>query len=381
MIELSTYKSGNYTGNSLGYDCFQPSTINGQWLWTEPKINQLLQEASIKLGELNSLSRIVPNVDIFIEMHVAKEAVKSSRIEGTQTHLSEAFMSEEEIIPSRLEDWQEVRNYVKAMNTGLESLSELPLSSRLFKKLHFHLLQSVRGKERQPGEYRSSQNWIGGASLTDAVFIPPQHSDIPRLMGDLENFIHNQDINVPELVRIAIAHYQFETIHPFLDGNGRLGRLMITLYLVSKNILDKPLLYLSSYLEKNKSLYYDNLMRVRTHGDMRQWIIYFLVGMRDTASKAVDTLGTLMDYKESTELMVRETMGRRASSALILLNYLFKNPVLSSVEKAAQICNCSYPSANNIVAKLQELGLLIEVTGQTRSRVFSFEPYIDILKD
>lgn len=381
MIDLSTYTSGNFRGSGLGYKQFHPNVINEQWVWNDPQINKLLQEAAVKLGELNAYARLVPNVDLFIQLHVTKEAVTSSRIEGTQTGIDEALLPEDEIMPGRLQDWIEVQNYGKALNHALETLPTLPISSRLLRDTHKHLLDSVRGQEKQPGTFRSSQNWIGGTSISDAVFIPPPHQEVNSLMGDLEQFLHNTEIEVPELIRIAIAHYQFETIHPFLDGNGRIGRLLITLYLVGEQILDKPLLYLSSYFEKNKGLYYDNLMRVRTHSDMRQWLRYFLVGVRDTATQAVETLGKLIIYKQESELKIAETFGRRSASGHSLFQHLLRNPVITKIEQVQEICSLSYKASNNLVKKFEEEDLLKETTNQSRGRIFILQDYINIIRE
>lgn len=376
MIELEKYEAGHFERQS-GYEYFVPNKINDEWIWKTPIINRLIEKAAIKLGELNSFARLVPNIDLFIQLHVTKEAVISSRIEGTQTKMNEALLPIEEIRPERRNDWQEVNNYIRAINEAIVELEKLPISSRLLKNTHRTLLQSVRGEHKLPGTYRTSQNWIGGNSLADAVFIPPTHQLVNELMGDLEIFLNNDEINVPALVRIAIAHYQFETIHPFLDGNGRIGRLMITLYLVSEGILDKPLLYLSLYFEKNKNLYYDNLSRVRTHNDMLQWIKYFLVGIEQTATLAVDTLSNILKLKESLENEMRSTLGRRSSSALNLLTALFKEPIIT-IDQAAKICKLSYKAANDLVTKMQESKYLKEVTGQSRNRIFIFEPYLNI---
>src|SRR5690606_14174745 len=218
---------GHYEKNA-GYNYFAPELINKQWKWSDAGLNTLLEKASIRLGELNSFARLVPNIDLFIQLHVTKEAVVSSRIEGTRTNINEALLPEQEISPERKSDWSEVKNYTRALNTAIERMSELPLSSKLLRETHKILLEGVRGEHKLPGEFRSSQNWIGGNSLADALFIPPMHAYVNDMMGDLENFLYNKDIQVPALIRIGIAHYQFETIHPFLDGNGRIGRLLIT---------------------------------------------------------------------------------------------------------------------------------------------------------
>lgn len=316
------------TGNRYRY--FLPEKINHTFVWTDDAINTLLEKASLKLGELNSFSRFVPDTDMFILMHVFKEAVISSRIEGTRTSIDEALIEEKELNPEQRNDRQEVHNYVSAMNSAIEELKTLPLSNRLIRNTHKILLSSVRGQMKTPGEFRLSQNWIGGAGLNDAVFIPPSHLELPELMGDLELFLHNETIKIPHLVRIAIAHYQFETIHPFLDGNGRIGRLLITLYLVSAGILDKPLLYLSEFFEKNRSLYYDNLTHVRTKNDLGQWIKYFLAGVTETSEKAVSTLKSIVDLKSGIEDNQIPGFGKRSKHALLLFNKLFSKPVLNA---------------------------------------------------
>jgi len=378
MLEISKFQSGHFE-SGIDYKYFVPNEVNAQWTWKDPSINTLLEKASVKLGELNSYARFVPNIDLFIQLHVTKEAVVSSKIEGTQTNMDEALLPEEEVSPQRKTDWREVNNYIHALNEAISDLKDLPISSRLLKKAHRMLLADARGEHKLPGEYRSSQNWIGGASLKDAVFIPPNHQLIGPLMGDLENFLHDQSIQVPNLVRIGIAHYQFETIHPFLDGNGRIGRLLITLYLVSKGILDQPLLYLSSYFEKNRQLYYDNLTNVRTKHDMTQWLKYFLVGIEDTATKSIDTLTEVIKLKETVEQEIRTSYGRRTQSALTLLQSLLINPV-TNVERARKICDLSYKATNDLIAQMQKSGYLKELTGQSRNRVFSFEPYLNAFR-
>lgn len=378
-IQLEQYQSGHYQ-KGYEYRYFLPSSINDEWVWQIPQINLLLEKAAVKLGELNSFARLVPNIDMFIQLHVTKEAVVSSRIEGTQTNMREAVLPESEISPEHRNDWREVKNYTQALNQAIGNLQTLPLSSRFLKQTHAILLQNVRGEHKLPGEFRSSQNWIGGQSLADAVFIPPHYQYVNDLMSDLEHFLHNKDIHVPALIRIAIAHYQFETIHPFLDGNGRIGRLLITLFLVSEGILDKPLLYLSSYFEKNKGLYYDNLMWVREKNDMLQWLKYFLVGIEQTATLAVNTLSSIITLKAKLEQDLQVNFGRRAVSAQRLLNALFIQPA-TSVESVQKICDTSYKTANELVAQMCKHGVLQEITGQTRNRVFIFAEYLATFSD
>ena len=371
---IEKFQPGHFE-KGVGFRYFVPSEINRQWTWNDAGLNTLLEKASIRLGELNSFARLVPNIDLFIQLHVTKEAVVSSRIEGTQTNMDEALLPVEEIKPERRNDWQEVHNYTTALNEAIEQLKSLPLSSRLLRQAHKTLLQGVRGEHKLPGEFRSSQNWIGGASLMDAVFIPPAHHYVHPLMSDLENFLHNEGIQVPALIRIGIAHYQFETIHPFLDGNGRIGRLLITLYLVSENILNQPLLYLSAFFEKNKSLYYDNLTRVREKGDMIHWLKYFLVGIEATATKAVQTLSAVMQLKVEIENAIHQQLGKRSHTGLRLLTYLFKTPVVTA-KKVEEVCQISKKAAHELVNAFENAGWLRRVGQGVRYRTYIFEPYL-----
>ena len=375
MIQLEKYVSGKINKAPTGYSYFMPSMINQQWKWEEQSINTLLETAAIKIGELNSYSKLVPNIDLFIQLHVTKEAVVSSRIEGTKTQIEEALMDENEISPEGKDDWKEVNNYIKALNQAIIELETLPISSRLIKKTHQILLDHARGENKQPGQYRRSQNWIGGNTLADAVFIPPHQKNIDELMGDLEKFLNNEDIILPALIKIGIAHYQFETIHPFLDGNGRIGRLLITLFLVDQKILNKPLLYLSAYFEKNKSLYYDNLSFVRTKSDMTQWLKYFLVGVAETAEDATKTLSEILELKTKLEISITTTFGKRSNNALLLLNFLFKKPIVH-VNQVKEVTNSSYKSANDLVSDFVNVGILKEMTGQNRNRIFGFDQYL-----
>lgn len=377
MINLEKYIAGQKIKHQTGYTFFLPNKINDSWIWEDQSINKLLEKAAIKLGELNSFSKLVPNIDLFIQLHVTKEAVVSSRIEGTKTQMDEAFLDEDEISPERKNDWVEVNNYITALNTAIKELESLPISSRLIKKIHQILLDNVRGEHKQPGEFRTSQNWIGGNSLVDAVFIPPNQTYVNELMGDLENFLHNEDVNVPDLVKIGIVHYQFETIHPFLDGNGRIGRLLITLFLVDQKILNKPLLYLSAFFEKNKSLYYDNLTFVRTKNDMKQWLKYFLIGIAETAELSTQTLSNVLELKGRLEFKINTDFGKRANNASILLQHLFKKPVIH-VNQVKDITGSTYKTANDLVSEFVKSGILKEMTGQSRNRVFVFDDYIKL---
>jgi len=376
MIDLEKFKSGKFQKSQTGYEYFVPCKIDDTWIWNDPKLNLLIEKAAIKLGELNSFSKLVPNIDLFIQLHVTKEAVISSRIEGTKTQMDEALMDEDEISPERKNDWKEVNNYIKSLNIAIDQLEKLPISSRLLRSTHKILMDSVRGEHKLPGEFRSSQNWIGGSNLMDAKFIPPHQNYVHELMSDLENFIHNNEIDVPDLVKIAIVHYQFETIHPFLDGNGRVGRLLITLFLVEKNILTKPLLYLSAYFEKNKGLYYDNLTFVRTKSDMKQWIKYFLVGILETAEKSSQTLSAIIEFKERNETKINLEFGRKSRNAMLLFQYLLRKPLVS-VNKTKEITGLTYNSANALISDFIDAKFLKEITGYNRNRVFVFDEYLN----
>jgi Fic family protein len=374
LMDLKEFKAGSYR-KGYEYHYFSPEKINHTFFWTDEVINGLLEKASLKLGELNSFSRFVPDTDMFIIMHIFKEAVVSSRIEGTQTNIEEALIEEKEVEPEKRDDWKEVNNYVNAMNAAIEELKTLPLSNRLIKNIHKILLSSGRGERKNPGEFRQTQNWIGGTSLADAVFIPPAHTELPELMSDLEFFLHNSEIIVPHLVKIAIAHYQFETIHPFLDGNGRIGRLLITLYLVSNGILAKPLLYLSDYFEKNKTLYYDNLTFVRTKNDLGQWIKFFLTGVIQTAENSGTTLKKITDLKASIEKERILLMGKRSKQGIEFLHRLFRKPVVT-IKHVQAMTGLSPKAANDLVKAFVEQKILVETTGYQRNRVFVFDEYM-----
>ena len=377
MIHLENFHSGYYQKSQSSYSYFVPTKVNDYWTWEDSHLNTLIEEAAIKLGELNSYARLVPNINLFIQLHVTKEAVISSRIEGTQTQIDEALMEEGDIAPERKDDWKEVNNYMDALHSAIDSLANLPISSRLLRHTHRILLNSLRGEEKQPGEFRSSQNWMGGASLKDAVFIPPHQDHIPELMGDLEKFIHNEEIRVPNLVKIAITHYQFETIHPFLDGNGRIGRLLIPLFLVEKGMLSKPLLYLSAYFERNKGLYYDNLTFVRTKNDMKQWLKYFLVGIASTSEKATNTLTQVLELKAYLEEKIRSNFGRKSPSGILLLEHLFKKPIIT-VNQAKELTGYGFNAANALISDFIQANILKEITGHSRNRVFLFEAYVKL---
>ena len=375
MMKFTDFISGSLQ-EQYQYKSFQPSSINQEWGWDDPRINVLLEEATRGLGELNAFTAIVPDVDLFINMHIMKEANTSSRIEGTRTEMDEAVLDLQEITPEARDDWQEVQNYVSAMNGAIAELKELPLSLRLLKNTHEILMQGVRGDQKTPGEFRKSQNWIGGASLADAVFIPPHHDTIADLLSDLEAFWHNDKIQVPHLIRIALSHYQFETIHPFLDGNGRIGRLLITLYLVSHKLLNKPALYLSAHLEKHRTAYYDALSHVRNTNDIGHWCRFFLQAVIETAEHGKTTFQTILALRQEVDAKIL-TLGRRATNGQKLLMYLYKKPSVT-VATVMTLLEINKNPARKLIESLEELEILKESTGYKRNRVFTFKRYLDI---
>ncbi len=376
-MNINSFKSGTYM-QRVQYKSFEPNKIDLPWQGYNADLVLLLSQADIKLGELNAFSQLIPDVDFFIKMHVLKEGTKSSRIEGTQTNFDEAVQKEEYIQPDKHDDWKEVQNYVQAMNEAIESLETLPLSNRLLRQTHSTLLHGVRGTYKQPGEFRRSQNWIGGSSLSDAAFIPPHQDSVPDLMADLESFLHNQNEPVPHLIKIGIAHYQFETIHPFLDGNGRIGRLLITLYLVSNNLLHKPTLYLSDFFERNKSTYYDNLTNVRSQNNISQWLKFFLEGIRSTSENSIQTFKDIIELRSVVEDKII-SLGKKQALAKSLLQYLYSKPI-TDTKDVAKTLNINYSTASRLMDDFVRLEILLELTGYKRNRVFSFDDYLKLFR-
>ncbi|MCC8096506.1 MAG: Fic family protein [Tannerellaceae bacterium] len=372
---MKNFKSG-YLENQGHYKSFQPYPINHPWLIDDMETLTLLSKADRMLGRLDMYSEHIPNIDLFISMHVLKEATQSSKIEGTQTNMEEALLPEEDVPLDKRDDWQEVKNYTEAMNFATQRLTQLPFSSRLIKEVHNVLLQGARGEHKQPGEFRTSQNWIGGSNINDAIFVPPVHTSIPELMSDIEKFVHNENLFIPELIKIAIIHYQFETIYPFLDGNGRTGRLLITLYLVSKNILKQPILYFSDYLEKHRNTYYSTLMEARTKNNMNAWFKLFLQGIIETADNGVQTFGNLMALQKKYEKGI-STLGSRSANAIKVVNALYKHPLIDA-NKVVQVTGLTPASAYTLINELVVLNYLKEVTGGKRKRMYMLTEYLSL---
>jgi Fic family protein len=374
---MKQFKSGQYISQGY-YKSFQPEFINKQLQIDNMEVLLLLSKADRELGRLDMYSKYIPNIELFISMHVLKEATQSSKIEGTQTNMDEALFEKEDLPLDKRDDWEEVQNYIKAMEWAIEHLDKLPFSSRLIRETHQVLLQGVRGEKKQPGEFRISQNWIGGATINDAVFIPPVHNSVPELMSDIEKFIHNEEIHIPELLKIGLVHYQFETIHPFLDGNGRVGRLLIPLYLVSKGILQKPVLYLSDFFEKNRKLYYDNLTTVRENNNLEQWYKFFLVGVIETAKNGIITFDNILQLQKQIDIAI-QSLGSRAIKAKKVIDYLYKRPMITA-DKVSEIASISMPSSYKLISDLEKLNVLKEKTGGQRSRVYSFDNYLKLFR-
>jgi len=383
MKNEKKYNSGSYRkhfqGKDYEYQSFLPSSVNCYYEWEDKRILPLLEEAIRLVGELNAYSFLVPDVDFFIQMHVKNEALKSSRIEGTRTEMDEVILPKEEIMPEKRDDWSEVQNYIKAINYSIAQLNEIPLSMRLLEKSHEILLSGVRGKERQPGQVRTTQNWIGGSSIKTASFIPPHPDDMRASLTDLELFWHNKKINMPNLIKIAISHYQFETIHPFNDGNGRIGRMLITLHLIELGLLQKPTLYLSDYFERNKGAYYDALTFVRDHNDMDQWIIFFLSAVIETAKKSKNTFRKIISLRRVYEQRIIKN-GRKIKLMNDLLLRLFSNPAIR-VSDVSNLLGKSISTSNNLIKEMERIGILKEITGFSRNRIFILHEYLDIFRD
>lgn len=375
-MNLSEYQSGHYEAQ-YEYQSFLPSLINHPWVIADPALSHLLSQADRALGELNAFSQLVPDVDFFIQMYVAKEATYSSRIEGTQTNVEDAFKDAADVAPEKRDDWAEVQNYIQALNYAVTRLETLPLSNRLLREAHATLLQGVRGATKQPGEFRTSQNWIG-VSLKNAVFVPPHHERVGELMSDLEKFLHDDTHYVSPLLKIAIAHYQFETIHPFLDGNGRLGRLLVPLYLASEQILAKPALYLSDYFERNKTAYVDHLMAVRQGNHLREWLLFFLHGVAETAQSSIAVFKSILLLQERIDSNVLPRFGvRRQENAQQLMRYLYRKPVVD-VKTVTELLEITQKTAGSLVDDLVSYGVLAEITGQRRNRLFVFREYLGL---
>lgn len=374
-------KTGRYVKQTGGYKAFIPALLPPKpSVKFSSELQTLLSKADRALARLDGVVTVLPNPDLFIAMYVKKEALLSSQIEGTQASLEGILEFEADLTPKEdIDDIKEVVNYIKALDYGIEKLKTFPMSLRLIKEIHKILIKGTRGMHKTPGEFRRTQNWIGppGASLNEATFVPPPPGMVLELMGNLEKFIHSKD-NIPPLVKIALIHSQFETIHPFLDGNGRIGRLLITFYLYWRNILSKPLLYLSFYFKKNRAEYYDLLMKVRKEGVWEEWIKFFLKGIGEVSKEATNTARKIIKLKDD---LITKLYENSISSiyAVRLIDLLFKNPVID-VKNIVEELNTHRDTANELVKRFEKIGILKEITGKQRYKKYIFSDYVDIIK-
>ncbi len=376
-------RSGSYQNQPTGYRAFIPAPLPPDpAIHLDNELQTLLSNADRALGRLDGSIQTLPDPNLFVLMYVRKEAVLSSQIEGTQSSLNDLLRAEARIYdPNRPVDVNEVSNYVAAMNYGLERLNELPLSTRLIREIHAHLLKGVRGGHMQPGELRESQNWIGpgNANLNEATFIPPPAHEVPQALGDLERFIHSED-SMPSLIRIGLTHAQFETIHPFLDGNGRVGRLLITFLLCQQGTLQSPVLYLSHYLKEHRAEYYERLQNIRDEGSWESWLKFFLRGVAEVSKEATETARGIVNLREAHRQKIVDQLGRIAGNALRVHELLFRFPLVT-VNDVVDLLELSFTSANRLIDRLVEIDLLVEATGNTRNRVFQYQDYIDIFSE
>lgn len=376
-------RAGRYLPQPEGYRAFIPAPLPPvPPVQLAGSLQRLLSEADRALGRLDGSVQTLPNPDLFVYMYVRKEAVLSSQIEGTQSSLQDLLAAEAHVRRAdRPRDVDEVVNYVRAMNHGLARLAELPVSVRLIREIHAELLKGVRGSRLTPGELRRSQNWIGsgGCTLAEATFVPPPPSEVPAALGALERFLHEPD-DLPLLVRIGLAHAQFETIHPFLDGNGRVGRLLITFLLCERGTLQKPVLYLSHYFKRHRQEYYERLQAVRDTGDFEGWLAFFLRGVADVSVEAADTARRILELRERHRSEITERLGRAAGNGHRVLERLYERPIVSVADVEA-ILGTTFAGANQIVRRLVDLGVLTEITGQARHRRFRYDAYVQLFDE
>jgi len=379
-VEEGSTRAGRYITQPTGYRAFMPAPLPPDpSLDLGGELQGLLSAADRALGRLDGSVLTLPNPDLFVFMYVRKEAVLSSQIEGTQSSLQDLLAAEADLFDQNVpRDVDEVINYVRAMNHGLARLPELPVSVRLIREIHAELMSGVRGGKLQPGELRTSQNWIGpaGSTLRTASFVPPPHHEVPNALGELEKFLHRAD-DLPPLVKIALAHVQFETIHPFLDGNGRIGRLLITFLLTERGVLHKPVLYLSHYFKQHRQAYYEHLQAVRVRGEWEAWLAFFLRGVVEVAAEAAETARRILQLREQHRAAITAQLGRAAGNGHKVLESLFDRPIVS-VNEVRNMTGTTYAAANSLVTRLVNLGVLSEMTGYARNRRFRYSPYIEL---
>ncbi|PIR34020.1 MAG: cell filamentation protein Fic [Alphaproteobacteria bacterium CG11_big_fil_rev_8_21_14_0_20_44_7] len=376
-------KTGKFVKTSLkgeGFQSFVPAKLPVKPALDLTELQPLLDKANFTLGKLSNVTENIPNIDLILYFYVRKEALLSSQIEGTQSSFDDLLLYESKEVPKvPVEDVEEVSNYVSAIKYGLQRMEKLPLSSRLIKEIHKILLQGSRGSNKQPGEFRTSQNWIGGTRPGNAIFVPPPYEEALECMSNLEKFLHDEYGKTPTLIKAAIAHLQFETIHPFLDGNGRVGRLLITLLLCSEEVLTKPILYLSLYLKQNRKTYYELLSSVREVGNWEAWIEFFLTAVIETANETIDSVSRILDIFEK-DIEKIQTLGRAKESATKVFEYL-QAKAICNIPDTSKDLGISQPTVTASIEHLMKLGIVSEATGKKRERIYSYEAYLNILSE
>ena len=374
MLQIGKYvkQKGNY--NAFIPDKFPPKGLT----YYKPKIIELLADANLLLGKLDGLTKLIPDIDFFIFMYINKEAAFSSQVEGTKASLTDALQAEVERTPDLPDDVDDILHYIKAMNTGLERLNSLPLSLRLIKEVHATLLTGARGStSHQPGEFRNSQNWVMGTNLNDARFVPPPPQYVLSAMGELEKFFYSHK-NTPTLIKAALLHSQFETIHPFLDGNGRTGRLLITFYLCHQNVLERPVLYFSEYLKKHRNKYFSLLDDYRK-GKVSEWLVFFLDGVIQICEKAIETSDKIINLREK-DLQKMSSLGRASKNAMVLLKHLYKFPIVN-VKKVEKATGLSREAANRLVKRFCREGILVQKDQNVKyGRLFVYYDYLSLFE-
>ena len=374
-------RAGTYVRQPGGFAAFIPDALPPN-IDLSPTLHTLLSNADRALGRLDGSIQTLPDPELFVLMYVRKEAVLSSQIEGTQSSLADVLNAEAEIMnPDSPKDVFEVLNYVQAMYTGLQLLETLPVSIRLIKEIHSTLLKGVRGQHSEPGELRRSQNWIGpqGCTLQEAIYVPPPVHEMMEALSLWERYIHEAD-NIPLLIKIGLLHAQFETIHPFLDGNGRIGRLLITFLLCEKGVLQKPVLYLSHFFKQERTAYYERLQNVRDKSDWEAWLEFFLRGVTEVSRGATETARDIVSLRERHRRTIQEQFGRTAANGLRVLETLYSRPIIS-VQSIVDLTLLSFTSANQLMDRFLAENILVEITGQARYRKFRYAEYIDLFSE
>ena len=378
-MKLENNRAGQLKKMQSDYQCFVPHNLKDIKLNIDSEINALVNKAYLLLGRLDGMAITLPDIDLFVSMYVQKEAVISSQIEGTQASLVDVLQKDKG--KEKIKDTEEIVNYIKATHYAFKRLNKMPLCMRLIRETHAVLLSNVRGEEKMPGEFRRSQNWIGhaGSTLKDASFIPPAPEEMDICLGDLERYIH-EDSTISNLIKIALIHYQFETIHPFLDGNGRMGRLLIILYLREQGLIEYPVLYLSYFFKKNRNRYYELLNNIRIKGEFEEWIQFFIDGICEISEDAITSIQKIVELKNTDMKKIRELSGSNISNLLLIYDYLLQHPFLEA-EDIKNLVGVSKPTANKLLENLMTIEIVELVEDKKRYRQYVYKKYVDILSE